>query len=38
MSGQKDPEQAKQRFGKFDVNGDGKLSRKEFVSSGKSSD
>ncbi len=38
MSGQKDPEQAKQRFGKFDINGDGKLSRKEFVSSGKSSD
>ena len=37
MSGQKDPEQAKERFIKFDTDGDGKLSRKEFVFSGKSS-
>jgi iduronate 2-sulfatase len=36
MSGQKDPEQAKERFSKFDLDGDGKLNRKEFVSSGKS--
>ncbi|MFM7974506.1 MAG: EF-hand domain-containing protein, partial [Pirellula sp.] len=36
MAGQKDPEQAKERFGKFDLDGDGKLNRKEFVSSGKS--
>ncbi|MFZ4082125.1 MAG: sulfatase-like hydrolase/transferase [Pirellula sp.] len=37
MSGQKDPDQAKERFIKFDTDGDGKLSRKEFVFSGKSS-
>ncbi len=37
MSGQKDPEQAKERFIKFDTDGDGKPSRKEFVFSGKSS-
>jgi Ca2+-binding EF-hand superfamily protein len=35
MEGQKDPEQAKGRFGKFDVDRDNKLSRSEFVTSGK---
>lgn len=38
ISGQKDPDQARERFRKFDANGDGKLSRKEFVSSGRSGD
>jgi iduronate 2-sulfatase len=37
MQGQKDPEQAKGRFGKFDADRDNKLSRSEFVSSGKPS-
>jgi Ca2+-binding EF-hand superfamily protein len=35
MAGQKDPQQAKERFRKFDVDRDGKLNRKEFVTSGK---
>lgn len=36
MSGQKDPEQAAERFKKFDLDNDGKLNREEFVSMGKS--
>jgi iduronate 2-sulfatase len=35
MQGQKDPEQAKVRFGKFDLDRDNQLSRSEFVTSGK---
>lgn len=38
MAGQKDPDQARERFRKFDANGDGRLSRKEFVSSGRTGD
>jgi len=37
MQGQKDPEQAKGRFGKFDTDRDNKLSRSEFISGGKPS-
>ncbi|WP_395095006.1 sulfatase-like hydrolase/transferase [Armatimonas sp.] len=37
MMGQKDPEQAKERFAKFDANKDGVLSREEFVKMGKQS-
>jgi iduronate 2-sulfatase len=35
LSGQPDPDEAPKRFSRFDVNRDGKLSKEEFVTSGK---